>query len=74
MKIPARPIEQEYVEELCRFCIYNKICSHNLFYKFIQTEVSGGMLYDSVSVQCLKYKYINLEDKEENKVWISEEV
>jgi hypothetical protein len=32
------------------------------------------MLYDSVSVQCLKYKYINLEDKEENKVWISEEV
>ena len=52
MKIPARPIEQEYVEELCRFCTYNKICSHNLFYKFIQTEVSGGMLYDSVSVQC----------------------
>lgn len=66
MKIPIRPIEQEYVEEICEFCIYNKICSHNLFYQSVQTEVSGGMLYDSISVQCLKYRYINLEDEEEN--------
>lgn len=69
MQNTMKPIEEEFINEVCRYCEYNNICNHDLFSTKERANLDGGVVSKTISVKCSKYKYIYASiEKEENKV------